>query len=213
MPSKKNSDLPKELQKRVVEKPMSISLFDVADGSYYAAILAASLTRASDHMEKLAMLMEHYGIDESGEAKYLLLSLALAKEYIPGFQTAKPKGRGKKWGFDNRLLLIGRICNKVKELNVQEIIRVTKSGNKKDDMNSEMYSISRACELLSKAKVYDIDQESVKRRYAEAWEYFVKSDNIYLRILRKTCQENKKDYQIVLKTIAMGSAEEEDSRD
>ncbi|MCE7999084.1 MAG: hypothetical protein HEP70_09520 [Rhodobiaceae bacterium] len=45
-------------------------------------------------LRKLEVLKAHYGIEEQG---YLELSLALATEFVPGFQPKTRMGRPKKW--------------------------------------------------------------------------------------------------------------------
>lgn len=54
------------------------------------------------------MLCQHYGIPE-GPDKYLHLSLALARDFVPAFQERNPRGRQAKWTALSRGALVVEI--------------------------------------------------------------------------------------------------------
>jgi hypothetical protein len=61
---------------------------------------------------KLRLLMDHCGIDQ-GPGSWRLLSIALASEFVRGFQERRKKGRHEKWGwFQSGILVveIERLC-------------------------------------------------------------------------------------------------------
>ena len=78
--------------------------FPYLDDSLNSSVLRVLL--ASRHKNKakdldtrlLYLLLDHYGIEYDHSSKWLCLSIALAKDHVPGFITEKgPKGAPVKW--------------------------------------------------------------------------------------------------------------------
>lgn len=59
----------------------------------------SSLAATEQAISNLPLLLKHYGISEEDAAKWEILSLKLAIEFVPGFSlaSAKPYGPKKKW--------------------------------------------------------------------------------------------------------------------
>lgn len=70
---------------------------------------------------KLDRLLDHYEIKRDNPQSWFLLSLALAEEFIPGFQEAKSKGRAVKWGMFERGILVVELdrVKKAKTLSIK----------------------------------------------------------------------------------------------
>jgi hypothetical protein len=60
---------------------------------------------AAEDLGKLDALREHYGI-EPGPHQYMALSLAMAREFVPGFQEEAKKGRPAKWDSVTKGILV-----------------------------------------------------------------------------------------------------------
>ena len=82
--------------------------------------------RIQEDLEKLKLLCAHYGIQEN-DSMFYELSLALAEDFVPGFQEKIRSGTKLKWTFMKQI----ELCSAI-ELLVD---------------NS--HSIDRACEILS----------------------------------------------------------------
>ena len=68
------------------------------------------------HAQKLLYLIDHYGIPADHKNPWLILSLALAIDYVPGFQReSKRGGRPSKWKGFSRYKLCAAVMEKVLE--------------------------------------------------------------------------------------------------
>jgi hypothetical protein len=76
--------------------------------------------------EKIQLLMEHYGV-EAGPNSFKFLVLALARDFVPGFQEKRKKGRKTKWTVHRKGLLtveIERLIENNKAKGVSEAAKV-----------------------------------------------------------------------------------------
>ena len=64
--------------------------------------------------EKILLLCEHYDIP-LGEQMFIDLTLALARDFVPGFKTKKKTGRKEKWTVGHEQYLLIDIDRYVKE--------------------------------------------------------------------------------------------------
>ena len=99
------SDTKKEF-KGVLAEPISPRRFPLlateAENEEAAALFA------QEDSDKLLALMEHYGITY-GPSGFYLLALALARQFVPGFQEKKKVGRKTKWDDHVRATLVVEI--------------------------------------------------------------------------------------------------------
>lgn len=65
-------------------------------------------SRVLEEMAKLEMLREHYGIP-AGPSASAQFALALAREYIPGFQERRSRGRPSSWTSAEIMTLAGEM--------------------------------------------------------------------------------------------------------
>ena len=78
----------------------------LAPGTLEERIEDAKRKQNEDLTVRILALFEHYKIDAIGDGPWVKLTLALARQYVFGFQPAPPKtGRRKKWDGDRLLKL------------------------------------------------------------------------------------------------------------
>lgn len=70
--------------------------------------------RSQDFEERLGLLCEHYNIEIKGQS-WLPLVLAMAKDFVPGFQEKQKRGRKKKWDHFTRGVLVVEVDRLLKE--------------------------------------------------------------------------------------------------
>lgn len=117
----------KELLEPVVRKPRPLAplynpgaAYDKLYAKYVEATMqwAEALKQEDDIMErKLLLLLKHYNLPADDPKSWRMLSLRLAKDYIPGFQimTKANSGRPPIWDSDDLLDLYVAVENKKKE--------------------------------------------------------------------------------------------------
>jgi hypothetical protein len=95
--------------------------------------------RRNEEIEKLKLLIDHYGIDESHVAAFASLSLELARQFVPGFQekqnTSKSRGRVKKWGVIQITQIYGNVHKLISE-------------------DPKVNSVKQACKVLAKEEYW-----------------------------------------------------------
>ncbi len=96
---------------------------------------AEHLEGATEVVEKMGLLLDHYGISRDEPERWHLLCLHLAGDHVPGFQFEKPSkaGRPKTWLHSGRSLRLYR--------DVQACV-------------SEGHSALNACRILAKRDPY-----------------------------------------------------------
>ena len=96
-----------EPQKPLLTMPLARALSGMSpDEAVISAEEARDQLRA-EVLEKLRLLLDHYGISRDDKQYWRNLALALARDHVPGFQIAQPTKRGpkKSWMPDEEIRL------------------------------------------------------------------------------------------------------------
>lgn len=75
---------------------------------------ATAFNATMEHLQKLAVLAEEYEIDIKDSASWMLLALAIARDFVHGFDQ-KPEGRPKEWSWQRLLCLAVRVNQLTRE--------------------------------------------------------------------------------------------------
>lgn len=113
---------------------------------------ALNLTKQA--AEKLGLLLEHYEIDKNDPDRWFLLSLALARNHVTGFQIKEDGSAGRRvvWN-ENKLVVL-----------YFEVVQLIKSKNREPQ-----YGISWACaQLVKRPEWRNFEAKTLQTKYSEA---------------------------------------------
>ncbi len=97
--------------------------------------LSATDKNANTHLlnvriAKIQLLLAHYGIASSDNDRWVKLSYALARDFVPGFQISKGRGRPPKpWWIDEFIFDEIRAIEKVRGKGVSDAARIARKRN------------------------------------------------------------------------------------
>ncbi|MGE0109158.1 MAG: hypothetical protein AB7S81_05255 [Bdellovibrionales bacterium] len=119
----KISGLPKDLTTTIKLKKAPQTFFEKSGDEAETAIkrhkLEQAMSATEEAIKKLPLLYKHYDLNIGDEGSADALVMRLAIDYVPGFQVAYPKKRGRKnvWHAGTLLALWVDVQNKIIEKN------------------------------------------------------------------------------------------------